>query len=142
MRDVGIRLAEPYPPVPLIWNSPDRLNQGPQVAGGLVIKWATPRMGDSPTSNGNIASPRSQVQPRSGAQAHFFDGPGRYDEGVAAEPVMTAEELIERVRDAAPPTADDVPITFDGRRLDSPEAVKKWLADLAARRGAGADGGE
>ena len=52
---------------------------------------------------------------------------------------MTAEELIERMRDATPPTADDVSVTSDGRRLDSPEAVKEWLEDLAARRGAGAD---
>jgi hypothetical protein len=56
---------------------------------------------------------------------------------------MTAEELIERMRHAGPPTTDDVPVTFDGRRLDSPEAVKAWLADLAARRAAtGAHGDE
>ena len=61
---------------------------------------------------------------------------------MAAQPVMTAEELIERMGHAGPPTADDVPVTVDGRRLDSPEAVKAWLADLAARRAtAGADGG-
>jgi len=47
---------------------------------------------------------------------------------------MTAEELIERMRHASPPSADDVPITFEGRRLDSPEAVKAWLSDLATRR--------
>lgn len=53
---------------------------------------------------------------------------------------MTAEELFERMRRASPPTDDDVPVTFDGRRLDSPEAVRAWLADLAARRAAaGAD---
>jgi hypothetical protein len=57
---------------------------------------------------------------------------------MAAKPVMTAAELIERMRHPAPPTPDDVPMTFDGRRLDSPVAVKAWLADLAARR-AGAD---
>jgi hypothetical protein len=62
---------------------------------------------------------------------------------VVATPVMTAEELIERMRLAGPPTADDVPVAFDGRRLDSPEAVKAWLADLAARRAAaGANGDE
>lgn len=54
---------------------------------------------------------------------------------------MTAEELIERMRNADPPTTDDVPVTFDGRRLDSPAMVKAWLADLAARRAAvGSDG--
>ncbi len=59
---------------------------------------------------------------------------------MAAQPVMTAEEWFERMRQAGPPTADDVPITRDGRRLESPEAVKAWLADLAARRlAAGAD---
>ena len=54
---------------------------------------------------------------------------------------MSAEELVDRMRHASPPTTDDVPITFDGRRLDSPEAVQEWLADLAARRAAAdADG--
>ncbi|MHB1988527.1 MAG: hypothetical protein ACYCSF_11180 [Acidimicrobiales bacterium] len=62
---------------------------------------------------------------------------------MAAKPVMTAEELIERMRHADPPTTDDVPVTFDGRRLDSPDVVKAWLTDLAARRAvAGADGDE
>jgi hypothetical protein len=55
---------------------------------------------------------------------------------VAAPILLTAEELIERMRRADPPTADDVPIAFDGRRLDSPEAVRAWLIDLAARRAA------
>jgi hypothetical protein len=53
---------------------------------------------------------------------------------VTAQPVMTAEELFERMRHASPPTGDDVPVTFGGQRLDSPEAVRAWLADLAARR--------
>jgi hypothetical protein len=60
-------------------------------------------------------------------------------ESVPVEPVMTFEELVERMRDASPPTLDDVSITFDGRRLDSAEAVREWLADLAARRSVGAD---
>jgi hypothetical protein len=55
---------------------------------------------------------------------------------------MTAEELIERMRQAGPPTVDDVPLTFDGRRLDPPEAVKAWLADLAALRADVADDDE
>lgn len=55
---------------------------------------------------------------------------------------MTAEQLIECLRTANPPTADDVPVTFDGRRLDSAEAVKAWLADLAGRRAATADADE
>lgn len=58
---------------------------------------------------------------------------------MAAQPVLTVEELIERLCDADPPTEDDVSVTLDGRRLDSPEAVRAWLADLDARRGAGAD---
>ncbi len=63
-------------------------------------------------------------------------GPGRYRDGVAVQPVMTAEELFERMRHASPPSGDDVPVTFDGRRLDSADAVRAWLADLAARRAA------
>lgn len=74
--------------------------------------------------------------------AQGADTSRRYNVDVPARPVMTAEELIERMRHAGRPTADDVPVTFDGRRLDSPEAVKAWLADLAARRAAaGSDGG-
>lgn len=62
---------------------------------------------------------------------------------MAATPVMTAEELIERMRHAGPPTVDDVPVAFNGRRLDSPEVVIAWCADLAARRAAaGANGDE
>jgi hypothetical protein len=53
---------------------------------------------------------------------------------VVAQPVMTAEQWFEAMRHARPPSVDDVPITRDGRRLDSPEAVREWLADLAARR--------
>jgi hypothetical protein len=62
---------------------------------------------------------------------------------MAAEPVMTAEELVERVRHAAPPTEDDVTILWDGRRLDSREAALEWLAEVAAKRAEeaiGADG--
>ena len=62
---------------------------------------------------------------------------------MSAQPVMTAEELIERVRQAAPPTPDDVTILWDGRRLDSREAVMEWLAEVEAKRAeeaaAGAD---
>ena len=47
---------------------------------------------------------------------------------------MTAEELIERVRHAAPPTPDDVTILWGGRRLDSRESVMEWLAEVEVRR--------
>ena len=53
---------------------------------------------------------------------------------VDAQPVMTAEELIERVRHAAPPTSDDVTILWDGRRLGSRESVMQWLAKVDAKR--------
>jgi hypothetical protein len=54
-----------------------------------------------------------------------------------AAPVLTFEQLAEAVRDAPPPTADDVSITWDGRRLDSREAVLKVLAELEAARSSG-----
>ena len=53
---------------------------------------------------------------------------------MAAKPVMTAEELFERVRHAPPPTDDDVTILWDGRRLDSREKVLEWLAEGEAKR--------
>jgi hypothetical protein len=46
----------------------------------------------------------------------------------------TAEEVIERMRHAAPPTPDDVSILWDGRRLDSRQAVLEWVAEVDAKR--------
>ncbi len=53
---------------------------------------------------------------------------------MAAKPVLTAEELIEHVRHAGPPTPDDVTILWDGRRIDSREAAMEWLAEIEAER--------
>ena len=47
---------------------------------------------------------------------------------------MTAEEWFEGMRYADPPTDDDVTILWDGRRLDSREAVMEWLAEVEAKR--------
>lgn len=47
---------------------------------------------------------------------------------------MSAEEWFEGMRNAAPPTDDDVTILWDGRRLDSREAVMEWLAEVDAKR--------
>jgi hypothetical protein len=59
---------------------------------------------------------------------------GRYSGAIAAQPVMTAEEWFEGMRHARPSTADDVTILWDGRRLDSREAVMEWLAEVEAKR--------
>lgn len=48
--------------------------------------------------------------------------------------VMTGEEFNELLRDAPPPTDDDVSITSDGRRLDTKEKVLAFCAELAADR--------
>ena len=53
---------------------------------------------------------------------------------MAAQPVMTAEEWFEGMRPARPPTADDVTILWDGRRLDSRKAVMEWLAEVEVKR--------
>ena len=53
---------------------------------------------------------------------------------MAAQPVMTAEEWLEGMRHARPQTADDVTILWDGRRLDSREAVMEWLAEVEIKR--------
>lgn len=47
---------------------------------------------------------------------------------------MTAEEWFERMRNAAPPSDDDVIVLWDGRRLDSREKVLEWLAEVEAKR--------
>jgi hypothetical protein len=43
---------------------------------------------------------------------------------------MSTAEFSARIRAAGPSTADDVSITFDGRRLDSKEAVLAWWAEV------------
>lgn len=43
------------------------------------------------------------------------------------------EEIAELMRNAPPRTSDDVSITMDGRRLDSPEKVRAWLAEINAQ---------
>lgn len=52
-------------------------------------------------------------------------------------PVLTFEELAEAVRSAPTPTADDVSITWDGRRLDTKEKVLAFVAELEAARANG-----
>jgi len=54
-----------------------------------------------------------------------------------ASPILTFEELAEMVRSAPSPTADDVSITWDGRRLDTLENVLSFLAELDAARSSG-----
>lgn len=55
---------------------------------------------------------------------------------------MTAKEWFERMRQAPPPTNDDVTILWDGRRLDSKEKVLEWLAEVEAKRAEEAPGGD
>jgi len=56
---------------------------------------------------------------------------------MAAQPVLTAEEWCEGMRHARPPNGDDVTVLWDGRRLESREAVMEWLAEVALKRGEG-----
>lgn len=55
---------------------------------------------------------------------------------MAVQPVMTAEEWCESVGRGRPPTADDVTILWDGRRIDSKEAALQWIAEFEAERAA------
>lgn len=51
--------------------------------------------------------------------------------GMANEVIQWTLEEFERGLDAGP-TADDVSVTVDGRRLDSKSAVLDWWAEVAA----------
>lgn len=44
---------------------------------------------------------------------------------------------MESVRHAGPSTPDDVPVTRDGRRLDTKDKVLAFLAEIEADRAAG-----
>ncbi len=52
-------------------------------------------------------------------------------------PVRVFEQLREEVRRSPPPSADDVTVLFDGRRLDSKEKVLAWLSEMDSDRAAG-----
>lgn len=43
---------------------------------------------------------------------------------------VSSDEFAVGIRTAGPSTADDVSITFDGRRLDSKAAVLAWWAEV------------
>ena len=43
---------------------------------------------------------------------------------------LTTAELRSMRADLSPPSPDDVSLTFDGRRLDSRDAVLEFLASL------------
>jgi hypothetical protein len=60
---------------------------------------------------------------RRGRRAH----PGLYPLGMVD---MASAEFNARISAARPSTADDVSITFDGRRLDSQETVLAWWAEV------------
>jgi hypothetical protein len=54
-----------------------------------------------------------------------------------AAPDLKFEELADAVRRAPSPTADDVSITWDGRRLDSKAKVLRFLTELEVARNNG-----
>jgi hypothetical protein len=90
---------------------------------------------------GEVPHPSGREVDRSGPRVsgpapstHCSEREARYPEPMAAQPVMTAEEWFEGMRHARPPTPDDVTILWDGRRLDSREAVMEWLAEVEAKR--------
>jgi hypothetical protein len=47
---------------------------------------------------------------------------------------LTAEEFNDRLRDAPPPTDDDVGITWDGRRIDTVEKLVAFAAEIEQHR--------
>lgn len=60
---------------------------------------------------------------------------------MTAKLTRTAQEWAEGMRHAGLPTPDDVTILWDGRRIDSREAVMQWLAEVDELRAAEAAAG-
>lgn len=60
-------------------------------------------------------------------------GRRRYRGGVA-ERVVRRWTVDEFFGDTEPPTDDDVPITIDGRRLDTPEKVIAYIDEINEAR--------
>ena len=53
---------------------------------------------------------------------------------MSVKPVANLEQVAEELKGAPPATGDDVPEDLQGRRLDSPEKVLAWLAEVNAAR--------
>lgn len=51
-----------------------------------------------------------------------------------ARPIRTFGEIVEMMSNAPRATADDVTITADGRRLDTPDKVRAWVAEMNVER--------
>ena len=49
-------------------------------------------------------------------------------------PTRSAEEIVEVMSRALPPTIDDVTTLADGRRIDSRERAIAWLEEIALER--------
>ena len=64
---------------------------------------------------------------------HHDDGP---------ELLLTFEQWAEARRHCPPPTDDDVPITWDGRAIDTKEKLLAVLAEIDANQEAGITGEE
>ncbi|MGO9659496.1 MAG: hypothetical protein ACLP7F_14225 [Acidimicrobiales bacterium] len=47
-------------------------------------------------------------------------------------PTLTFDQLAEGLRHARPPSADDVTITSDGRRIDSRDKALAWVEEMNA----------
>ena len=47
-------------------------------------------------------------------------------------PTLSLDQLAEGLRHAGPPSADDVTITSDGRRIDSREKALAWVEEMNA----------
>ncbi|MBK5224265.1 MAG: hypothetical protein JJE52_15605 [Acidimicrobiia bacterium] len=56
---------------------------------------------------------------------------------VAVPTRLSREEILEMSRDLLPASADDVPVTSDGVRLDTKEKVIEFFAQLARERQVG-----
>jgi hypothetical protein len=47
-------------------------------------------------------------------------------------PTLSFDQLAEGLRHAGPPSADDVTITSDGRRIDSRDKALAWVEEMNA----------
>ena len=45
-------------------------------------------------------------------------------------PTLTLDQLAQGLRHAGPPSADDVTITSDGRRIDSRDKALAWVEEM------------
>jgi hypothetical protein len=86
------------------------------------------------SSDAPVVAVLSPNHSRSGGYAGLVSPPHRLQSMVSRADVVHSWRSAAELVGIEPPSDDDVPVTIDGRRLDTPEKVVAYLEEINAKR--------